>query len=212
VKRHALALLMGVMPLVGQDLAIDRGWTAGAAKERVERVKGFAGDFFRIGASGEVWMIETMRLWAMPGCSGPPGDSIEKITLLGALDNPPVPGQPVCDCHALVALATATFAKGSSTPSNPDVRVTKKNGVWQLDFNQVRWSLPGGSDALFTVRVTRRAGSACRSDREWGLAAAPAAADYRLHLMNEKGVPIGLEEAGPKPRSILIQVWARRTN
>ena len=45
----------------------------------------------------------------------------------------------------------------------------------------------------------------------WSLAAAPGSADYRLHLLNEKGVPIGLEPAPRHPRTIDIQVWARRT-
>ena len=130
---------------------------------------------------------------------------------VGAPGNPPVPGQPVCDCHALVALATVPLSAGNSASGNASVQVTPDKGAWRLDFHDVRWSVPGGMDVLFSVRATARRRDACPVVAGWSLAAAPGAADYRLHLLNEKGVPIGLEPAPKRPRTVDIQVWARRT-
>jgi hypothetical protein len=215
VKQQLLVALLCAAPMAAQILVVDRPLHGAPQPLRIERAGGAFADSFRFGATGEVWMIEKMRLWAMPltgtACGGELGDAIEKVTLFGALDNPPVPGQPVCDCHALVALAAAEFPKGSSASANPNFVVTKKNGVWQLDVADVRWSLPAASDAVFTVRVTPRVGSACRAGRQWSLAAS-SEPEHQLHLLNEKGVPIGLEEAGKNPRSLRIQVWARRSN
>jgi hypothetical protein len=172
-------------------------------------------DAFQIGVKGEVWMIDAIRVWAIsaaaPACGGELGDQIERVTLFGALDNPPVPGQPVCDCHALVALATVPLSAGNSASGNASVQVTPDKGAWRLDFHDVRWSVPGGMDVLFSVRATARRRDACPVVAGWSLAAAPGAADYRLHLLNEKGVPIGLEPAPKRPRTVDIQVWARRT-
>lgn len=148
--------------------------------------KGFYADSFRIGAPGEVWMIDAIRLWAMPN------PQVKSVTLFGALDNPPVPGQPVCDCHALVAISSVGL-------------LTPENGIWRFDFRDVRWSVPGSLDVLFNLRSTPPAA-------DWSLAAFHAASAHRLHLLNEKGVPIGLEPVRRQPRSIPIQVWAHRTS
>jgi hypothetical protein len=137
------------------------------ARQAIELTAGgFLGDGFRFGNTGEVWMIDSMRLWFAPArgaaCGAELGDSIEKITLLGALDNPPVPGQPVCDCHALVTLATASFDRGSSESRNPSAKVAKGGELWRVDFENVRWSIPAASDAVFTLRAAPRGGRAKR--------------------------------------------------
>jgi hypothetical protein len=173
-------------------------------------------DAFQVGAKGEVWMIDAVRVWAIPAaspaCPRELGEQIEKITLFGALDNPPVPGQPVCDCHALVALVTVPLTPGSNASGSANAKLTPEKGAWRLDFHDVRWSVPGGMDVLFSVRATpRHKNGACSAAAGWSLGAAPAAADYRLHLLNDKGVPIGLEPAPKSPRAVDIQVWARRT-
>jgi hypothetical protein len=200
-------LLLAACPLAAQTLVVDRPATTEARPQRIERADGkILSDFFRVGAAGEVWMIDAIRLWAIPGCGKELGDSIEKITVLGALDNPPVPGQPVCDCHALVALAEIPLAAGSSVSGNPNVTLTHKNGLWQIDVRNVRWSVPGASDVLFTVRAAARAKQVC----QWSLAASPAGSDYRLHLLNEKTVPIGLADTAGQPRTVDVQVWATR--
>jgi hypothetical protein len=205
------------LPLAAQTLVVNRPpGDRPVLTQVVERgAEGAFADAFQIGAKGEVWMIDAVRVWAVPAaspaCPRELGDQVEKITLFGALDNPPVPGQPVCDCHALVALATVPLAPGSSASGNANVQLTPEKGTWRLDFHEVRWSVPGGMDVLFSVRATARRRDSCRAAAGWSLAAAPGAVNYRLHLLNEKGVPIGLEPAPKRARTVDIQVWARRT-
>src|SRR5438128_1251600 len=102
VTKKWTVALAAVLPLGAQTLVVDRGLAGKPVAQRIERPgKGLFSDFFRVGATGEVWTIDSLRVWAIPAvgaaCGQELGDSIEKITLLGALDNPPIPGQPVCD-------------------------------------------------------------------------------------------------------------------
>jgi len=105
MKRTIPLVLLAMGTLSAQSLVVDGRPGSPAKTQRIELAAGgFLGDFFRIGAQGEVWTIDSIRLWFAPAqgtaCGSSPGDSIERLTLLGALDNPPVPGRPVCDCHA----------------------------------------------------------------------------------------------------------------
>ncbi len=215
--RMLTAVLALALPLAGQRLVVDRPLAEGPElAQAVERgAKGAYADAFRVGAAGEVWMIQAVRVWAIPSsapsCPRDLGDQVEQITLFGALDNPPVPGVPICDCHALVALAAAALQPGSGASTNPGVIVTPEKGVYRLDFRDVRWSVPGDSETLFTVRVTPRRPQSCDAASGWALAAERAKPGYRLHLLNDKGVPVGLEPARREPRMIYLQVWAERT-
>jgi hypothetical protein len=190
VIRNSLGLVLlsaGLSSLAAQTLVVNRvPADRSPIPQPVERgAKGSYADAFRIGAAREVWMIDAIRVWALPN------SHVQKVTLFGALDNPPVPGVPVCDCHALV-------------PISSDGLLTPENGLWRFDFRNVRWSVPGNLDVLFTVRSTP-------AEPDWDLAAFPSAKS-RLHLLNEKGVPIGLEPLRRQPVSIPIQVWAHRTS
>lgn len=173
------------------------------------------GDSFRLGAKGEIWMIDAIRIWAMPDttpacAAGNPGDHIEKLILYGALYNPPVPGQPECDCHALVPVTTAPMEKGGSLFANRTVTLTSASGLWQIDFRDVRWSVPGGVDVLFTVRATARVGQACPINKTWSLASSSAGADYHLRLFTKDLVPAGFAESPSASRQIHVQVWAHK--
>lgn len=205
--------------VAAQVLVADRGLPPGKpASQPIELAgKGFLGDSFRVGNAGEVWMIDTIRLWATPkieaaSCSQNLGDHLEKIALLGALENQPVPGQPECDCHALVAVATANLQKGSSDSANRDVQIDRANGLWQIDFRNVRWSIPGGLEVLFSVRATDRPKAACKLAGDWSLAAAPGNGGDRLRRFKLSGVPEGFAEAAPETVRISVQVWAHRAD
>jgi hypothetical protein len=206
--------LLAAAAMMGQDPALDRKPSVPPVGQLVDRQPegSFAG-LFRVGKTGEVWMIDTIRLWFLPprgaACGKELGDAIEKITLLGALDNPPVPGQPVCDCHALIPLATAPLDRGSSQAKNSTVKLAFEEGMWRIDFSQMRWSMPAAADALFQLRATARAKTSCAVESDWSLATAPAPPGHRLHLLDKKGVPVGLapEES---PRAIAVQVWGNR--
>jgi hypothetical protein len=231
LKTAILCALTAAFRLAAQELVADRGLPPGKpASQSIELAgelagKGFLGDSFRVGAAGETWMIDTIRVWAASkpaaaGCSRNlpdvnMGDALEKITLLGALENQPVPGEPECDCHALVAVVTAALRKSTSASANRDVEITAAHGLWQIDFRNVRWSMPGGQEVLFSVRATDRVKAdrvkaACPLAANWSLAAAPASAGYRLRRFNPKGVPQGFAEAAASPVRISVQVWAHR--
>lgn len=213
--------------LACQVLVADRGLAPGKpASQPIELAgKGFLGDSFQVGKAGEAWMIDTIRVWAVPkteaascprGITYNLGDRLEKITLLGALENQPVAGQPECDCHALVTVATANLQKGSSDSANRDVQIAPLNGrakgSWQIDFQNVRWSIPGGLEVLFSLRATDRRKADCKLAGEWSLAAAPGNDGDRLRRFNLKGVPEGFAEAAPEPVRISVQVWAHRAD
>src|SRR5262249_27226070 len=130
--------------------------------------------------------------------------------LYGALYNPPVPGQPECDCHALVPVVVAPLEKGGTRFLNRSVTMKPVSGLLQIDFRDVRWSVPGGTDILFTVRAASRAGQACKADSTGWLAASPAGEEYRLRLFTKDLVPAGFAEPVGQPRQIHIQVWAHK--
>ena len=242
MKTAILCALTFPSSLAAQVLVADRGLPAGKpVSQPIELAgelagKGFLGDSFRVGAAGEIWMIDTIRLWAAlqssascsrnlgdlnpgdvkPGDVKPGdlnlGDALEKITLLGALENQPVPGEPECDCHALVAVVTAALQKTSPASANREVEITAGKGVWQIDFRNVRWSMPGGHEVLFSMRATDRPETACPLAATWSLAAAPATSGYRLRRFNQKGVPEGFAEAAAEPVRISVRVWAHRVD
>ncbi len=188
--------------LAAQSLVVDRGWPSGEAiPQHIERQgKGFLGDSFRVGTAGETWIIDALRVWAVTdssaGCSLKPGGQFEKIALSGALYNPPVPGQPECACHALVEIARV-----------PDAQLTAAGGLWQIDFRNLRWSVPGGMDVLFSVRALARPQAACGA---WALNASAASSGYRLRGFDKDGVPEGFAESPDRPLWINVQVWAHR--
>ena len=211
VKRGIALLLLAAFEAMAQAPAVDRMPSEPLSVQAIERPGGgFFGDFFRLGAAGETWMIDRIRLWFVSAeggaCGKELGDSIEKITLLGALDNPPKPGEPACDCHALTALSTAPFAAGSSETRNPNVTIAKEGGAYRIDFQNLRWSVPSASDVLFSLRAKARAKSSCAVEKEWSLAATQGT--VKLHVQDAKGVPAGLADQEARP--IAIQVWAKR--
>src|SRR5215475_7095253 len=91
--KHSILVLLAAS-LAGQTLVVDRSIIGKPGGVRVERAQGFSGDSFQVGAAGETWMIDRIRLWGIPSdapsCPLELGDSIEKLSLMGALDNPPV--------------------------------------------------------------------------------------------------------------------------
>ena len=181
--------------LGAQSLVVDRA--PGAAKSLPVPVelesKQFQGDSFRIGDKGETWMMDSIRVWS-PMESDP---SCARLTLYGGLYNAPIPGVKECDCHAVIPITTAASVK-------------PVGGRWQLDFRDVRWSVPGGLDVLFTVRTEPRSNRTCSAVKAWPLAAAPAPPDYRLRLFDKFFVPAGFAEPVTPPRQLHIQVWAHK--
>jgi len=100
--------------------------------------------------------------------------------------------------------------KGGSRSVNRAVTVTPLAGLWQIDFRDVHWSVPGGVDVLFTVRAADRASQSCPAGKMWSLAASPAGPEYRLRLFDKDRVPAGFAEPASAAKQIRIQVWAHK--
>ena len=166
----------------------------------VEQEKGFLGDSFKLGVQRENWMMDSIRLCAILDTSparatGKPGDRIAKRTLHGGLYNPPVPGQPECDCHSLVPVISAPVEKGGSRFAHRSSMLTAEAALWQIDFKDVPWRVPSGLDVLVPSRAESRAAQAY-----------PADPDHRLRFFDKALVPAGF--AGPMSplRQLQIQV------
>jgi hypothetical protein len=149
-------------------LAVDRGLpqgnlnnVSGAARSNVRWAagdSGFMGDHFTVGASGEKWVIDSIRTWTVPGLeSGDPdhlSDFYEDVRLYF--------GQAVGDLSPMVS---AALSSGSDETGNPNVRITEatKAGtplydnfgkflrVWQIDFTNLNLPVDGGSKYSFGV-------------------------------------------------------------
>src|SRR5437879_4436400 len=100
--------------LPAQMLVVVRGISKTAdSAVRIGRTKGagFVADHFRIGAPGEIWVIDAIRAWTRPESSAKLGDLFANVTLFGGIEAvPPPPGQPPepdCDCHNLMAIKSA---------------------------------------------------------------------------------------------------------
>jgi hypothetical protein len=117
---------------------------------------GFLGDDFTIGAPGELWVIDSIRTWAVPGStefSYPHlGDFYQDVRLhFGATDLTPV--------------STGQLLPGSNETSNANIVVSDaaESGallyddfgtplrVWQIDFNGLDLAVEGGMKYRFGV-------------------------------------------------------------
>lgn len=200
--------------LSAQSLVVDRAVDRSASLPfRVELDnRQFQGDSFRFGKKGEIWMMDAVRVWMDPGAgaacvSAKPAQAIARIALYGGPYNAPIPGVPECDCHALIPVVQSKVENG--VMANRSVLLTDIKGLWQIDFKDVRWSVPGDLDILFTVRVENR-GKACDAAGGWSLTAGPAPAGFKPFLFDKASVPAGFAPAQDPPRRPHIQVWAHK--
>jgi hypothetical protein len=168
-SRKTLCLLLAVPALAAQPaLVVDRGLpqsnlnnAAGAARSNLRlsvQADAFMGDDFTIGTPGEQWVIDSIRVWSVPGLGSPPalylGDYYQDSRLYfgGA-------GQD------LSPVVTAKLTAGSNETSNPNVKITEAtaNGaqlyddfgqglrIWQVDFQNLNLTAEGGVKYSFGV-------------------------------------------------------------
>jgi hypothetical protein len=209
IKGPGLAIFWSLTgALYAQALVVDRGLPAVFAAAPEQRVgwtedhQSFLGDDFQIGNSGETWVIDTIRTWAVKPAEL--ADGFERITLYGGIAaDPPAPGQTECACHGPVALKTVTLQRGRPAPQSPDVRFTavdRAPDLWQIDFRNLRWSVPGGVAIEYGVKAAAR-------EAFWLYGASPAKEAHRLRVFNESGMLLSFLNA---PDRISLQVWAHR--
>lgn len=158
-------------------LMVDRGlpqanWNNAAGVTERSNVRwtlyeqGFVADEFRLGEPGEKWVVDKVRVWAVPGARGVDpaalGDFYSKVQLFVG----PAEGD-------LKAIASADLAPGSNEGSG-NVRILDgvmegaplyddfgaHYRIWQLDFENLKLAVEGGQTYRFGSFGTGRDGQA----------------------------------------------------
>ena len=212
-----LSLLISFVSLSAsaQMLVVDRAPTGATQPLGLStKTDNFLADDFQVGVAKEDWVIDHIRLWILPDSSTSAtalGDIFKQIALYGGIapDLPPPGPPPVeCDCHNLPPLKTAALQPGSDATGTPEVVITKQpDGVWQLDFTELKWSLPGGTPIQFAVVAAPRAGINPSSGHLWYYSAQPAAPGDHLRIFSSVGKVQGPYPEGGNAR-VNVQVWA----
>jgi len=166
VSRKFLVLLsycLCGLPGYGQHLLVDRG-SIGAAKmvEALEK-NNFLADRFTVGASGEVWVIDRLRVWGKFG-SG----KLENATLFGGLENTE-PALLECECHNLTPLRRNAKA------------IQQSDSTWQLEFDGLNWSVPGATAIQFGIAAPR-----------WATLTVSTSTQRQIRTFDAKGKFLGL--------------------
>jgi len=215
------------LPIGNQRAGVRLGWT----KDKTE----FLGDDFHVGASGETWLIDKIRVWAVVPGSGHSenmGDLFSTISLYGGLASDPITDDKArdadCDCHGLVALKSATLPQGKSDSGNKDISISPVNtrsealrevrgvggSLWQIDFQNLQWSVPGGVGIEFGVRGEAREASSKNSGPFWFSYGSAIRDSHRLKVFDRRRLPKaffdGGKQMGDATIGINVQVWARR--
>jgi hypothetical protein len=112
---------------------------------------GFLGDDFALGAAGEQWVIDTIRVWTVPGNNGRDpqhlGDYYQDVRLyFGAPE------------EGLTPIVAGLLSRGSSQTSNRNIQISDATAsgavpyedfgtqmrIWQIDFTQLNLKAQGG--------------------------------------------------------------------
>jgi hypothetical protein len=220
LSRSVLAVaLLPTMTPAAQVILLNRAYTPSrGARARIGIGSGFVGDHFRIGSSGETWVVDTIQIWAVPDPAAAEmkmGDVYERLSLFGGIESPPpTPGEPVCDCHNLMTIKTAEVWPGMMAPEGVDVQASRVDGsARQLTFRQLNWSIPGGVNIQFGVMGVGRTAPGGRK-YVWYTSASAGADSHELKIFDEKGRFDGpySEKRSPSGRDvgINVQVWGHK--
>jgi hypothetical protein len=166
------------------------------------------GDDFTVGNKGEIWFIDTVRVWAIVDTG--PGPLFDKITLFGGLAGQPLPKEQLeCACHGLVPLKTAGSSGSADVNVSPaphfDGALIQEEGkafrVLQLEFRNVRWSVPGGLPVQFAVKP--------ETTRAWYNYASEMKTPHRLRIFDAAGQLRAFR--GGDENGINLQVWGHQS-
>jgi hypothetical protein len=145
----------------GPALVVDRGLpqanlnnTSGDYRSNVRWSlydSGFLGDDFTMGTLGEQWVIDTIRVWTVPGVNEVDpdhlGDFYQDVRLyFGGSDD------------GLTPIVTGLLPPGSNQTSNPNILISDSTAsgvvpyddfgsnmrIWQIDFTQLNLKVQGG--------------------------------------------------------------------
>jgi hypothetical protein len=119
---------------------------------------GFLGDDFSVGAAGESWVIDAVRVWTVPGAASTEaehlGDFYHDVRLYFGGDR-----------EGLTPVVAAQLQRGSDAVSNSHVLISDltKSGaasyddfgtnlhVWQIDFTGLNLAVQGGAKYSFAA-------------------------------------------------------------
>lgn len=191
MRNCAAALLLTLAQAAhSQALLVDHPYRATPARLGVPQ--GFIGDHFVLGSRGELWVVDSLSTWA----SAAAGHGTAK--LFGGIEAelPTDPAQPDCACHNLTVLKSG--APGTDIPASAAAQ-----GVWRIDFQDLKWSVPGGVPIQFGILGAGRN------------TASPTTSLHALRLFDENGRLLGRYTVdGAAPDSALglnVQVRGHRT-
>lgn len=181
-------------------------------------------DHFKIGQAGEPWVIDKVRTWASLAVqNGKPstlGDMFEKVTLYGGLETetPPATTQAAaaeCACHGPVPIVAAELRRGSNLSQNPQVQFTRLSDLWQADFRNLRWNVPGGTSVQFGISGVGRAIQGQAQKPVWWSHASATSGTHQFRLFETGGSPVVVPANSELPSDnsvgINVQVWGHRT-
>lgn len=119
---------------------------------------GLLGDDFTVGATGESWVIDTIRVWTVPGVNKVDpehlGDFYQDVRLYFGDTT-----------GGLTPLVTGQLTAGSSQSTNPNILISdltasggpayqdvkKDMQIWQVDFTQLNLKVQGGEKYRFAA-------------------------------------------------------------
>jgi len=117
---------------------------------------GFLGDDFTVGAAGESWVIDSIRVWTVPGVTETDpehlGDFYQDVRLYVGGAN-----------EGLTPIVTGLLKPASDQTSNPNILISDATAagvvpyddfgtsmrVWQIDFTQLNFHAQGGVKLRF---------------------------------------------------------------
>jgi hypothetical protein len=193
---------------------------------------GFLGDDFTVGDAGQSWVIDSIRVWTVPGVNGHDpdylGDSFQDVRLYFGDTK-----------GGLTPLVSGLLKAGSSEASNASIKIsdaTAASGhfyedfgtnlrVWQIDFTQLNLAVEGGTKYRFgAFGLGRPSGKAADKTNAWFNVATNAelagakqdGADGEMLLFRSSGkfksVFDGKGAGWDKSSDINVQVFAHRAD
>lgn len=140
-------------------------------------------------------MIDRVRIWAARDAS------YSAVTLFGGLLDSTLGKQAKspndCDCHGIIRPIKTV---------NVDRKPAADSKLAPIDFDDVRWSVPGGSDVQFGVKGLTGPGNA--GPPKAVLNATVAGERDHLRVFDGEGKFQSLFASATAPQRIAIQVWA----
>ena len=182
-KISSLCFVLGFAPVcgvfaAGPTLVVDRGLPQANVNATPVDYRsnvrwswydsGFLGDDFAVGAAGERWVIDTVRVWTVPGANkiDPEhlGDFYQDVRLYfgGSASES---SDRERSGEGLSPIVTGLLTAGSDQVSNPNVVISDATAsgvvpyndfgtslrIWQIDFTQLNLKVEGGAKYRFAA-------------------------------------------------------------